>query len=381
MSVLNFGDDIEELLAIVLVSNGLEFRGWETIQIAKSIQSLSATFNIAVSELESDDPMLRQLRNNQPATVLLDGDVVIDGYTFGLTTQYGSSAHSIRVKGADRTLDLEQCSADREPGSWTNQKLESITNDLIGKFEGVHLVAGADTGQPLEKFSIKTGESVQQTLTRAARLAGLILLGDGLGGIQYNNPGGLLAPTSINRDDQGFGRIVAATIDEDFSDRFQTYRVLGQTDSPEAAALIATWGEASGPPQVGLASDPDVDRYRPKILMETNNASGGRLAKRALIEASTRAARSKTVGYVLDGWRSADDWLWLPGYRVPVFDPLLAIGSSTGATRELLITNVGLGVGATGGQQTTLRLMDPVAFQALPLEPKNEPVGLWEVEA
>lgn len=372
-------DSTQEVGSVVLESNGFELRGWESVTIARSIQSLTGVFTVSLSELEPDDPLKRKLVNASPVTVWLDDDKVIDGFVYGLSTQYGPDKHSVRIKGADGTMDLQQCSADREPGSWENQKLEIITEDLLSKFENARLVAGADTGQPLEIFTIKTGESIQQALARAARLAGLILLGDGLGGVKYGNPGGELAPTTINRADVGAGRIVQATLDEDSSDRFSTYRVLGQTSSVEAAEGLALWGEKLGPPQVGVASDPGVNRYRPKILMESSNADRGRLTRRALLEASTRAARSKTVGYVLDGWRSANNWLWQPGYRVPVFDPLLAIGSSSNESRELLITNVGFSVGAKGGQQTTLKLMDPVAFTLSELPPMKDPIGLWEL--
>lgn len=370
----------EDALASVALFSGNEvLRGWEAVNIARSLTELSGTFSLVATELHPDDPLARTLTADSAVTVVLGDDVVIDGWVFGVSTAYGPAKHSVKLTGADFSLDLQHSSADRAPGHWSGQTLEQIARDLLNPFENLSLLPGESTGQPLAKFTLRTGESVAQALTRAARLAGLLVTGDGLGGVRFTKPGIEVAPTSIKRATEGVGRIKAAVIDESSSDRFSTYKVFGQTDSSEAAALIAQWGGVMGPPQSGTATDPGVRRHRPKVLLEGSNAAGGRLQKRALLEASTRAARSKTVGYVLDGWRSADNWLWQPGYLVPVYDPLLAIGTDTGAARELLIVNVGFSVSATGGAETKLKLMDPVAFQTLPLPPAADPVGLWEV--
>lgn len=366
------------LASVKLYTDSQILSGWESVTVTRSITELSSTFTLSATEQHPTDPLRRTIRADTPVSVALGDDVVVDGWVYSLSTAYQPAAHSLSVTGADFSLDLQQCSADRSPGHWEGQRLDQIARDLLAPFPKTRLLAGEATGQPIEKFTLRTGESVAKALTRGARLAGLVLTGDGLGGVRFTTPGIAVAPTALLRDAQGAGRIRSAIIDETTENRFSSYKVVGQTDSSEGAAALAAWGEAAGPPQSGTAADPGVARYRPKVLLEGSNAAGGRLAARALLEASTRAARAKVVGYVLDGWRSADGWLWQPGYRVPVHDPLLAIGTEAGSPRELLVTNVTFSVSATGGAQTKLKLMDPVAFQKLPLVAAAPVVGLWE---
>lgn len=361
---------------VVLEVNGSELRGWEGVTVVRSVETLAGAFSLSATELEPDDPLARPLKPGVACRVRLDGDLVVSGYLDKVVTAYGREKHSVSARGRDAAGDLVDCSADRDPGEWQAQTLDSIARDLVSDFEGVTFVPGADPGEAFPIFRINAGETVHSALRRGAQTRGLMPTSDGQGGVTFARIGEELAPARIDRTADDRGRILSARIDADDRERFSTYRVKGQTDQPE------TWpdgeGPAGGPAQAGSASDPGVTRYRPKVIVDASSGDRGAMLRRAQFEATTRAGKSRVVGYRLQGWR-AGDWLWAPGFRVPVYDPLLGVGNESGAAQEMVVDSVTYSIDDNVGRVVDLRLLDPRAFTLRDLteETRVEPSMLW----
>ncbi len=343
---------------VSLEIDGRLLRGWESIEIERSVDQLAGTFRLSVSENHPDDPLARELVLGAPCSILLDDEPIISGYLEDRHVSYASESHGITVGGRDLTGDLIDCSADRSPGGWTGQTIDRIVGDLIAPFEGITLTDVSAIGLPFKDFRIQTGETVFETISRATRMRGLVPVGDGLGGIRLWIPGSDLAPAEINRSAGGAGRVLGGSVRGSIRNRFSRYRVLGQ--ATEISAWIGEWGVT----QQGIATDPGVGRHRPLVLIEANAADTGALRRRAQFESTTRAARATPISYRVQGWRSESGWLWSPGYRLPVFDPLLGVGSESGAAVEMMISSVSFSLDDSGGQVTDLSLLDQVAFQA-----------------
>lgn len=362
-------------LAVVLEVSGLELRGWESVAVSRAVDQIAGTFALSVSELNPDDPLARELRVGEPCTVRVGDDVVLSGHIETRRVSYSERTHTVAISGREVTGDLVDCSADRSPGEWQRQTIARIAADLVAPFPAVSLLPVPDPGAPFERFRLQPGERVFDALSRASRLRGLTPSSDGRGGVRLSVPGAELAPVSIDRRESG--QVLGGEISENAAGRFSRVRVIGQTDQVEA------WqGSTGGPAQSGEAFDPGVARFRPLVLVESQRGDAGALRRRAEYETTTRAARARPVGYRMAGWTAPGGWLWQPGFRVPVFDPLLGVGLSGGGPREMLIASVSLSLDETGGQVAALELVDPVAFQVLRLPEKPTPaVALWEYEA
>lgn len=367
---------------VILVVGGNELRGWTSVHIVESIDKLSASFKLTVSELDPADPVMRQVRMYDHMAVWLADQLVVAGYVTGVTTGYTGNRYSVEIKGSDYTIDLKQCSAAFSPNTWSNEHADVIGRELVKPYRYVTWLDGDDTGPAITKFTLKVGEPVASALNRLSRQAGLITVGDGAGGVTFAHPFGTLAPTAIDQRPTGIGRVKSGRLVEDSKDRFSTYQVVGQSDDDWLAQAQAKWGVEAGPPALGEAFDPGIppDLPRLKVFLETQAADGDRLGRRALLEASTRAARSKSVRYVLAGWRTEDSWLWRKGYRVPVYDPRIAIGKEDGGSVELLLATVTRKLTATTGPTTEVTLIDPVAYTPIPLPPPINNIGLFELK-
>lgn len=356
---------------VALEIDGYELSGWETVEIERSIDQLAGAFRLTVSENEPDEPLKRRLVLGAPCSILLDGDPVVTGYLEDRQIGYDGGAHSVSVAGRDAVGDLIDCSADRSPGAWSDQYIGQIVEDLLAPFDGISLVSVSDQGPRFASFKLEPGESVFEAISRATRMRALVATSDGIGGLRLLVPGDELAPAEIDRSMGGAGRVLRGSVSESTRSRFSTYRVKGQ--SSDVSTWLGLWGAA----QEGLAADPGVLRHRPLVIVETNKADEGALRRRAQFEATTRAARSAPVSYTVRGWRAESGWLWSPGYRLPVYDPVLGIGTESGAPRELLISSVRYTLDDSGGQVADLTLLDAVAFQTRELTEEDPAAALW----
>lgn len=359
---------------VSLEIDGYELGGWETVEIERSIDQLAGAFRLTVSENEPDQPLARRLVLGAPCSILLDDEPVVTGYLEDREISYSAATHSVAVGGRDGVGDLIDCSADRSPGGWKGQTVDRIVSDLVSPFAGITFVSVSTPGPPFAEFQIQPGESVAETISRATRMRALVPVSDGVGGLRLIVPGESLAPTEIVRSTDAAGRVLGGRIQESTRGRFSTYRVKGQ--SGDSAAWLSAWGAA----QEGTATDPGVPRHRPLVIVETSTSDDGALRRRAQFEATTRAARSAPVTYRVQGWRADGGWMWAPGYRLPVFDPELGVGTESGAPVELLVASVRFTIDDQVGQVSEITLLDPSAFQARELAEKPASSFLWEAD-
>ena len=116
------------------------------------------------------------------------------------------------------------------------------------------------------------------------------------------------------------------------------------------------------------ASDPEITRHRPLIVIAEEQGDAGKLAERARWEAAVRMGRGNRATCTVQGWQHAAG-LWQPNRLVPVRDAWL------GLDRDLLIVQVAFVVDEEG-KRCELELCRPEAFRLLPL-PEPTEAGGW----
>jgi len=82
------------------------------------------------------------------------------------------------------------------------------------------------------------------------------------------------------------------------------------------------------------ATDADVGRYRPRVVISEGQGEGVTFQDRANWEVRVATGKSRRVRYTVPGWRGRNGALWRPNTRVNVEDAYLDL------SRELLISNV-----------------------------------------
>lgn len=331
-----------------LTVGGKIFSGWQSVRIERGIEQIAGTFDLTVTDRWNTEQGQHavDLQPGQACTVQINGVVVITGYIDTVTRRYDKTAHEISVSGRDKTGDLVDCSAIYKSGQWQNAKLEQIANDLCKPF-GIAVKSVGDTGEAFPAFSIQEGETVFETLERAAKMKALLLVSDGSGGLVITRAGTAKAPAGLKEGEN----ILTADGEFNVKDRFSDYIVKGQAQGSDQSTP-----ETAAHPN-GSSKDAGISRYRPLIITAEDQGGNATFKQRAEWERNVRAGRGTRATITVQGWE-VNGQLWAPNTITRLSSPLLA------ADLDVLIISVGYSLD-DAGTLATLQLAQPQAFDTI----------------
>lgn len=332
-------------MTVTLKVNSKTFEGWQSVRIDRGIEQIAGVFSLSVTDRWNTDTQAeaRTIKPGQACEVAVDGVVVITGYLDTVAADYDAGQHSLTITGRDKTGDLVDCSSIYKSGQWANKTIEQIAADLCAPF-WVAVSTKTDTGEPFKTFSIQEGESVFETLERAARLRAVLLVSDGLGGLVITRAGSAMAGALT----EGVN-ILSATAEFSHKDRFSQYIVKGQSHGDDN-----NYAEVVSQPS-GIVTDGAITRYRPLIITAEDQGNNATLKQRAEWERNVRRGRGNRATIKVQGWGKP---LWTPNTISRVISPLLPINA------DLLIVSVSLSID-DGGTTTTIELTDKSAFDTI----------------
>ena len=342
---------------IALAVDGRAYLGWTEIAIDRGIDTLVGSFDLALTAKErtgaADWPLLAgRACEIRLATGSGSGETLITGWIDRVERSLDAEDRSIRVSGRDKAADLVDCSATNVPGSWRNQTLATIAEEIAAPF-GVTLDVSGDTGKPLTRFALQQGETAFAALERIARYRGLILFSLGDGRVRLGNPdSGLRA----GRLAEGANLKSIETF-HDVSERYSAYIVKGQASGDDRRNGKAVAQVTGG------AADAAIERYRPLLVVGEEQSDAASLKQRADWERTTRKARSLGISATVPGWFADGGIVWQPGARTVCDSPSCAVAG------EWLIERVRL-LRGNEGTTSELTLVPPDAWQQL-AEPES----------
>lgn len=337
------------------------YAGWTAIRIGRSIETISGLFELTVTERSPDRgrgqgpeaPARRPIRPGDACAVLLDELPVITGFVDEVGIDYDAQAHTVTVRGRDRTADLVDCSADS--GEFKQQTLAQITDTLARPY-GVPVEITTDIGAALRSFAVQEGETVFESLERAARHRGVLLLTDGRGGLKLARPSKERLDTELRL---GIN-VLRARGQFSYRERYRTYLVKGQAQGDDTA-----WGAPVAEP-AAPATDTDIREVRTLVVIAEEQADIKTCADRAVWERNVRMGRGTTIAYTVQGWTYDGMHPWPVNRLVPVRDDWL------GVNMDLLIASVAY-VLDERGTVTELTCTRPEAFELTEIpEPKAQ---------
>lgn len=334
---------------------GLRYSGWQSIRVTRSIEQLAPTFAVGFAEQwnELGEPI--PINEGDGAIVRLGDDTVITGYVDDSNISYDDATHEANVMGRAITGDLVDCAAIHQGSLWRNADLETIANDLCAPFSLEVDVEGS-VGKVFRRFPLQEGETVHETLERAARMRGVLLLTSAEGKLLLTHTGSREVGTALVRGQN----IIRGSRRGSMRDRFSQYT---------GKAQIAGDDSKSGEDVVikRTVTDERVNRYRPTIIMAETEDTGEELKDRVTWERNRRAGDARRVTYTVQGWRDDDGKLWEPNTLVNVSDGWLRIRG------QLLVVSVQY-QRSNGGTTTEIELTRKEAFDLIefpPPKPRN----------
>lgn len=338
-----------------LIVDGVQYGGWKSVRIVRSIESLCGSFELSVSDRWAGQPTVWPIREGAECQVLLDDDVVLTGYVDSRSVEYDAASHSVTVAGRDKAGDLVDCSAVLDRWEFTGISLLVFAKKLCDPFGvSVSLQAGMSAPTVSGKLSIDPGDTAWGALESACRRAGVLAVSDGQGGIVLARAGSGRASTALVESEN----ILRAGSTYDASGRYRTYRVLGQrpgSDSESGATVSRVKGEAT---DLGVRRPARILMVKPEGAVTTTYAK-----TRAQWEAIVHAAKGDSVSVTVQGWRQRDGTLWSPNRLVPIRSPMLELDGT------MLISSVTHSLDQSSGSVTELSLVRPDAYAPEPAIP------------
>ena len=357
---------------------GKRYGGWKSVLITSSIEQVARAFALEVTENFPGNTDFTALQTGELVQVYIGEDLVCTGYITSTPISYDGKTVSVQVQGKSRTVDIVDCcppsaayapqavsanlwsevkgksgkaqaapaAAAKPQTSWKNLPAGRIIEELAKPY-GITLTISAESNE-VKTHTVNPGETVFESIKRLITKDNLVLTDDEAGNLVLVEPGG--AGQATDALELG-GNILKASARFDASARFSHYVALGQH-----AGTDEDFGRTAAEDK-GIAVDPEVKRFRLKVLKDSGQASLKTAGDRARFEANFQAARFRAVTYTVQGWRQSDGSLWRPNTKVIVRDQTLFPGGL-----EMLVVQTKLQL-SSAGMTAELGLMSPDGYR------------------
>jgi prophage tail gpP-like protein len=338
-----------------LIVGGRRYDGWKSVQITRTIEAMSGSFSLSVSDHWAGQDLPWPIAAEEPCQVRIGDETVIDGWIGGRSIAIAATERTLSYRGRDRCSIL----ADGElRGQTFRQATAFDIARAIAEPLGVRvsMQAGIDLTK-IDKLVAGPGEKADRVILEAAQSAGVLVVSDGEGGILLTRAGYGRASVPLVQGQN----VIAMSMDYDADERFARYEVLSQTAGTDATSGEATRIAAS-------VTDTEVKRTeRVHYIRPEKGLTAESALQLATWDMRVRRARALGVTIVVRGWRQDDDGdLWPVNGLAPVHCPAI------GVVGDLLISNAEHSLDDTGGEVTQLRLVPPSSFDPEPVLKEQE---------
>lgn len=332
-----------------LVVNGRRYGGWKSVRVARSIETVAGSFDLEVTDRWAGQSQPWAIGEEDACRVEIDGQPVIDGHVDRRSISLTGEDRTLTYSGRDRAAVLADCSADLEKWTFRGVSALDVARKVAEPFGvAVSLAAGVTLPAPPRKFVVTPGDGALDVIERAAKMAGVMLMSDGAGGLLLTRSGAARAAPLVLGDN-----IVAAHVDYDAAQRHRRYLVVTQVGGTDGASGGATRIR-------GEATDAEIRRTGRVVIIRPDDGVTADYARaRADWEARVRAARAEVVSIVVLGWTQPSGEVWPINALVPVR------AAAIGVDGDLLIVGAENSI-SWSGKITQLRLVRPDAFAPEP---------------
>ena len=253
--------------SVVLTVDSQQWDGWTEMSITSSLEAIAGEFDLTVTTQWSEASP-RVIRQGMPCTVALGSDTVVTGYIDDFIPSYDAENVSIRVTGRDKTGDLVDSSVVHKSGQWKGVRLEKLAEEICKPY-GVAVINETDTDEAFPSVVLEQGETAFDLLDRLAKQRGVLLTADGLGRLVITRASTKRAGVALVLGQN----ILAARGRFSWRERNSQYIVKGTT-----SAGGSTWDEQPAKVTGGrqtIVDDNEINRYRPKILVNEDSLTVG----------------------------------------------------------------------------------------------------------
>lgn len=154
--------------------NGSVFSGWKSSNMVFDMEALSTTFNFSLYDKSNvvSDAFKTGFATRVSVKPSMESpfvDQLVDGYITDIDRSIAGTSTSMSIEGADKLIDLVDCSALHDSQTWINKKFTLIIRDIIAPFGLDVDTSQLITDPKIKKFTLQSGESAFNAIERLCR--------------------------------------------------------------------------------------------------------------------------------------------------------------------------------------------------------------------
>jgi prophage tail gpP-like protein len=328
---------------VTLIVAGKELRGWESVTVTRSMESMPSTFALRLSDPPTSD---FGAYPGESCVVKLGRDLVLTGAIDSFSPSISARQHTISVVGRGKCADLVDCCSEWDGGQISNCNARTIAEKLAAPY-GIKVFGDDYDDVVIPQMNLDFTATPASVLDMVLRYRALLAFEETDGNLRLANVGSTISPSAIVEGQN----VQAASIDFRVDQRYSEYIVM-QNSINVFTDTGDTWL------MQGRAVDEGVSRHRRKYMVSEASRSGVSAAqKQADWEMKRRVGRSAAIHVTLDSWRDSSGFLWDLNTLVAVNLPTLKL-----INKLWLITAVTFNRNLSTGTTCDLVIMPPDAF-------------------
>lgn len=354
---------------IQLIIDDVAYGGWKRCAITHSLDAIASTFDLQLTwkwqEVQNGQVVTQYapIAEGKSCIIKIGEDLVLTGFIDDWIPSYDDKQVTVAVSGRSKTSDLVDCSVVHASGQFNKLTLEQIAKEICKPFS-IDVVMQAAKDDVFARVQVEQGETCHEFLARLAKQRGFLLT---------TNAQGQLVITEASKERLDTALILGENILAgrgrfSWRERFSSYTVKTQ------GAAFGDFDSADLSTVGGLQAqidDPDIGRYRPRIIVNDEIATAEGASIRGKWERQRALGESNFAEYTVFGWRIQKETdaitnptgiLWPINKLVDISDPIFGLDNT------YLIKTVMFEDG-DNGRITALNLVPP---EAMAVEPQVE---------
>lgn len=272
-------------------------------------------------------------------TISTSGDQLLVGHVDVREPSFAARRAEINVSGRSKSADLVDGSAEHETGQFENKDPLEIAQEISSEY-GAKWLSDQQL-EKIEQYQITPGESCFRCIEKLTRQQGMTITGTPEGNAKITKAG-----SERNGPLLEGSNILSGTAHHNGKNRYSKIVVRGQRpfghgdDNLEIEAQL---------------EDGTVKRHRTIIIIQDEDTTKDRAAKRAKNRKNRAAGNSLKATITTQGFRDDGGKLWTPGALTYTESPFLDL------SQDMLIEKV-VYRQSEDGSFATLSLVDPRAY-------------------
>jgi len=280
---------------IFITVSGKTYSGWKNLSIKKNLDSITGSFSFLIKEVWLSNKKSIPFNEGDPVKIKCNDINLMSGYIDKISISDTPKESTLTLEGREKTEDIVDCSAELNSYEFSSINLLQLSKRLCAPF-GINVFDNVGITGKTFAWTVQQGETVFQTIERASRKIGVLLISNDNGDIAINKIGSNVPDGLLE-----YGKnVIEGHYSEDYTSRFKKYITRGQSSDDDIIGLDSE----------GISYDNNIERYRPKIILIESGANSQDCQDRSEWESSVALARSKRWTITCQDWFQSERQMW-----------------------------------------------------------------------